>query len=63
MAATCKKKGLLFSSLSPCVFENPLNQIMVESPFLNSLIIHDKNTKEITTVKEAWLPSLSLHIF
>ena len=31
--------------------------------FSNSLIIHDENTKEITTVKEVGIPGLNLHRF
>ena len=31
--------------------------------FGNSLIIHDENTKEITTVRVVWIPDLNLHRF
>ena len=30
-----------------------------ETPFSNSLIIHQVKTKEITTVKEVWIPGLN----
>ena len=33
------------------------------SNFSNSLIIHDENPKEITTVKEVGIPGLNLHRF
>ena len=31
--------------------------------FSNSLMIHQGKTKEITTVKEVWIPALNLHRF
>ena len=32
-------------------------------PFSNSLIIHQVKTKEITTIKEVWIPGLNYHRF
>ena len=31
--------------------------------FYSSLIIYDENTKEITTIKAVWMPSLNLQRF
>ena len=38
-------------------------EICLKVMFLNSLMIHQVKTKEITTVKEVWMPSLSKHRF